>query len=332
MLARRAPPFPLRVIVQDAVGRRPRESRSRGGAGRYLLFLDDDVVVEKRSSLLACAALRSSDRRRRIGRIGEVSALGCSALGSVASDGLADRFDRLAAGRQPRFSDAMAGTCPSRDDFLEVRGFATDLLVEHDVELGYRLTPSGNDAGVYPTTPSSRGPTADTLGRFVAVALRRGGVGVKLAGTRHATAPSPRRRGRASERWIALPALALSSGFRRRLLAVGARLGPSETPPQAAGSRSCTATATCAGVRRQHRPRTWVGLQRGTAILMYHAIGREDEPASRYVLPASRFRRRLAWLRLRRYNVIGLEEFVLSHRRTACRVEVGGPYLRRRVR
>ena len=43
---------------------------------------------------------------------------------------------------------------------------------------------------------------------------------------------------------------------------------------------------------------------------MYHAIGREDEPASRYVLPASRFRRQLAWLKLRRYNVIGLEEFV----------------------
>jgi peptidoglycan/xylan/chitin deacetylase (PgdA/CDA1 family) len=64
------------------------------------------------------------------------------------------------------------------------------------------------------------------------------------------------------------------------------------------------------GARNSVDRETWSRLQRGTAILMYHAIGRQDEPASRYVLPVSRFRRQLAWLKLRRYNVIGLEEFV----------------------
>lgn len=52
----------------------------------------------------------------------------------------------------------------------------------------------------------------------------------------------------------------------------------------------------------------WRGLARGPVILMYHAVGSPNEPASCYVVPARRFRMQMAWLRWRRYNVIGLQE------------------------
>jgi peptidoglycan/xylan/chitin deacetylase (PgdA/CDA1 family) len=71
------------------------------------------------------------------------------------------------------------------------------------------------------------------------------------------------------------------------------------------------------GVRDSVDRAMWRRLQRGTAILMYHAIGRRRERPSRYVLPGSRFKRQLAWLKLRRYNVISLDEFVrtrIEHR------------------
>jgi peptidoglycan/xylan/chitin deacetylase (PgdA/CDA1 family) len=53
---------------------------------------------------------------------------------------------------------------------------------------------------------------------------------------------------------------------------------------------------------------TWKRLTHGTPILMYHAIGRPGEPASRYVLPVRRFERQMAWLKWAGYRVIGLDE------------------------
>jgi peptidoglycan/xylan/chitin deacetylase (PgdA/CDA1 family) len=47
---------------------------------------------------------------------------------------------------------------------------------------------------------------------------------------------------------------------------------------------------------------------------MYHAFGTGRERASRYVIPARRFRAQMWWLRKRRYNVLSLEEYA-AHRR-----------------
>lgn len=65
------------------------------------------------------------------------------------------------------------------------------------------------------------------------------------------------------------------------------------------------------GVRSTLRDRDiWRRLTRGPVILMYHAVGRPDERASRYVVPLRRFRRQMAWLRWRGYRVIGLADLV----------------------
>ena len=50
----------------------------------------------------------------------------------------------------------------------------------------------------------------------------------------------------------------------------------------------------------------------GTPILMYHAFGASTEQGSRYVIPASRFARQMAWLKRMRYRVISLEEYCRS--------------------
>ena len=312
MLGSLTPPFPLRVIVQDHSGQAAARNRGAEEArGRYLLDLDDDVVVEKRFVAAHLDALRSSDHPVGIGRIEKVLPSGAPRWARSRQTVWRNHYDRLAAGRRPRFSDTYGGNLSlRRDDFLEVRGFATDLPVEHDVELGYRLTRAGMTLAYVPDAVA-READRDTLGRFVADARRRGAVSVKLY-QRHPALLPHLRLGGAGElprRWIALRRLALSLRLPPRLLAVVARLGPSE----ALASRWLTflySYCYMRGVRDSVDRETWGRLQRGTAILMYHAIGGEDEPASRYVLPASRFRRQLAWLKLRRYNVIGLEEFV----------------------
>ena len=67
---------------------------------------------------------------------------------------------------------------------------------------------------------------------------------------------------------------------------------------------------------RRVLPRTmWRQLTSGTVVLMYHAFGRAGEPASRFVVPASRFGRQLSWLVRRHRTVIGLDDLV------ACRLE-----------
>jgi polysaccharide deacetylase len=64
------------------------------------------------------------------------------------------------------------------------------------------------------------------------------------------------------------------------------------------------------GARRRLETTTWRWLTRGTAVLMYHAFGEADEPASRFVLPAGRFERQLRRLTRRRTPVIALEALV----------------------
>ena len=65
------------------------------------------------------------------------------------------------------------------------------------------------------------------------------------------------------------------------------------------------------GVRSAVDRATWQRLRRGSATPCTRcAVGGRHEQASRYVVPERRFKRQMAWLRLRRYNVILLEELV----------------------
>lgn len=52
----------------------------------------------------------------------------------------------------------------------------------------------------------------------------------------------------------------------------------------------------------------WASLTHGPVILMYHALGGAGEATGRYVLPESRFRRQVAWLRARGYRLVSVRE------------------------
>jgi peptidoglycan/xylan/chitin deacetylase (PgdA/CDA1 family)/GT2 family glycosyltransferase len=319
MLAALELPFPLRVVVQEHA--RQAAARNRGAEearGLYLLFLDDDVVAAERLVAAHLRALRAEEGVVAMGRIDKVLREGAPRWARARQDVWRRHYERLAAGRAPLFTDCYgANLSLARESFLGVGGFATDLVVEHDVELGYRLERAGMHL-VHVPDAVVREDDRDTLRRFVADGRRRGVVGV-LLWERHPELLPRLRLGGAGElarRWIALRKVALALRVPPGLLAIGAKFAPSDSFASAWLS-FLFSYCYSRGVRASVDGDTWRRLKRGTAILMYHAIGRPGERASRYVLPASRLRRQLAWLDLWRYNVIGLEELVqarIEHR------------------
>ncbi|MGE5272614.1 MAG: glycosyltransferase [Verrucomicrobiota bacterium] len=312
MLGSLLPPFPLRVVVQPHAGQAV--ARNRGveeARGCYVLFLDDDVVAESRLVGAHLEALRSGDRVVGVGRIDKV-------LSPRAPDWARSRqavwrshYDRLAGGRQPRFNDTYGGNLSVRRDlFMEVGGFATDIPVEHDVELGYRLA-AARARFVYVPDAIAREGDRDTLRHFLSDARRRGMVSVELYRRHPGLLPYLRLggAGQLGRPWIALrmvlSALRLSA-YPLALLGSGLRL------ERLTGRWSGFLYTYCYwdGVRTAVDRDTWRRLQRGAAILMYHAIAGDGEQPGRYVLPLRSFERQMQWLRRRGYNVIGLDELV----------------------
>jgi peptidoglycan/xylan/chitin deacetylase (PgdA/CDA1 family) len=51
-------------------------------------------------------------------------------------------------------------------------------------------------------------------------------------------------------------------------------------------------------------------LTRGAVVLMYHAVGGDAEPPSKYVVPTERFRRQMAWLRWTGRPVMTMAELI----------------------
>ncbi len=61
----------------------------------------------------------------------------------------------------------------------------------------------------------------------------------------------------------------------------------------------------------------WQCLSNGISILMYHAVGTDGEPASRFVIPVKRFALQMKLLKNLGYHVLDLEEYLrlrLEHR------------------
>jgi peptidoglycan/xylan/chitin deacetylase (PgdA/CDA1 family)/GT2 family glycosyltransferase len=319
MLASQQFAFPLRVVVQDHA--RQAVARNRGVAesrGRYVLFLDDDIVAEPGLVAAHLRALRGEDRVVALGRIDKVLRRDAPRWARARQDVWRRHYDRLAEGRAAAFTDCYGGNLSlARDAFTRVGGFAPDLTPEEDVEFGYRLAEAGMKL-VHVPDAIAREEDRDTLRRFVSDARRRGVVGLMLY-SRHPALLPHLRLGGAGElprRWIALRRAALGLRIPPRLLALVARLARTD---QFALAWLSFVYSYCyhRGVRDAADRDTLRRLKRGTAILMYHAVGRPGEAAGRYILPVGRFRRQLAWLELRRYSVIPLEDFVqarIEHR------------------
>jgi peptidoglycan/xylan/chitin deacetylase (PgdA/CDA1 family)/glycosyltransferase involved in cell wall biosynthesis len=319
MLDSLALPFPLRTVVQERA--RQAVARNRGARearGRFVLFLDDDVVAEPGLVAAHMSALRSDEGIVALGRIEKVLPPRASRWARVRQAAWRSHYDRLAAGREPRFTDCYGGNLSlSREAFVAVGGFAPDLTPEEDVELGYRLVEAGLRL-VFLANAVVREDDRDTLRRYVRLACRRGQVGVTIFRRTPALLPHLRLGGafELSRRWVMLRHLLMALRVPPLLLALVGRLAPTD----AIAGRwfgFLFGYGYWWGVRRSVDRHTWRSLQRGTAILMYHAVGHDGEAPSRYVVPHRRFRRQLAWLKRRGYNVVGLDDFVrarLEHR------------------
>jgi GT2 family glycosyltransferase/peptidoglycan/xylan/chitin deacetylase (PgdA/CDA1 family) len=305
-------PFDLRPIRQENSGQT--RARNRGielASAATCLFLDDDVIADP--GLVA--------EHRRAHASGEpVVALGPLRSRNTAPGALARYVDawwaahyrRLDDGaREPDFTACYSGNLSVPTAALRgVGGFDEELPAVFDVELAFRLVRAGLRV-VY--LPRAGGVHVTEKGfRALARDFDRAGI---------AAATLYRKRSELAD----YPPLGdfAQGGPRaqmlmRFLLAVRAPVRPlalvdrplARRPPERL-YRFLQLYCFWRSLRRALRDRdAWRRLTQGPVILMYHAIGGKGERGGRFVLPARRFRRQLAWLALMRRPVITLDEYV----------------------
>ncbi len=308
-----------RVVVQAAGG--PGVARNRGvelAQGRWCLFLDDDVVADPNLVAEHMRAHRADEGIVGLGRLVLDPGPRAGGFARYMAACREYHFSRLADGsRSPSWRDCYAGNMSvPREALLAVGGFSPDLSANEDLELGYRLERHGLRFVYLPAAVACE----RSRPRFIdnAVRSQRTGVGDVEIYLRH---PSLVR-----ELDLADPRpYSLRAYLARRLLsALGgpvrplALVGPLVRHPDRRRRwyRFLAHYLYWQGVRRAvGGGDLWRRLNSPSVILMYHAFADGREARGRYVVPVRRFRRQMAWLRLARYRVLSLDEYVRYRRR-----------------
>jgi peptidoglycan/xylan/chitin deacetylase (PgdA/CDA1 family)/glycosyltransferase involved in cell wall biosynthesis len=309
-------PFRLSVIHQSRSGQQV--ARNRGAAatsGRYCLFLDDDI--EPAPGLIAAhlRLLRGREDAVGLGAMPMTLAPEADWFARCFAEQWNTRYAGLDAGRWvPAWVDCYGGNLSlPRTAFEQVGGFAPDIPSSHDIELGHRLERQGF---TFVYLPEAVGGHAERkTGRQLSAMLERHGrAAVELYRRHPGVLPSLLGSfARPSRRSATLRRVLLAMQLPPALLTeVGRVLGASR---QRRWGRFLSGYCFWYGVRREvHQADLWWRLTHGTPILLYHAFGAAGEPGSRFVMPVRRFARQMAWLRLARYRVIGLEELLCCRR------------------
>jgi glycosyltransferase involved in cell wall biosynthesis len=312
LLAGYHPPFELRVERQQNRGQCSALNRGVELArGRSCLFLDDDIVADPQ---LVAEHLGAQRERPAI-------AVGALRLRVHEKGGLANHFEhwwrehyeRLENGARPiDFWGCYSGNLSAPTDSLRaVGGFDEQLPRSFDCEFGYRLEHLGLPILFLPGASGER--DYDKGFRQIVRDFDRAGEAAALLYRQRPDMPLQPGLDDFDRR--AMKSLLLL----RFLLALRAPVWPLAVidpflvrrPPW----RLYTFLQTYCFWRSARRAlkgdrEAWLRLSRGTVILMYHAIGRVGERASRFVLPTRRFRNQLLWLRRRGYPILELDEYV----------------------
>ncbi len=305
-------PVALRVIRQANQGAgAARNHGARESLGRILLFVDDDILAQPG---LVAEHIRAHREQTNIVGLGRLT---------LHIDGRPDPFARYwqsfwddhyaRLAREPEavaYRDCFGGNLSiERERFLRVGGFATDLPRYHDVELGFRLA---RDGAVFVYLPDAIGGQIHLKDErsFAREFEMAGAVGPLLV-ARHPDILEHIMLGAYDSAPLA------ERLIRGALLRVGAPTWPVRllNPVMSrvrgrAWYRVNMRYSYWRGARRAiTEPGLWRQLTRGPLILTYHAIGRDDEPASAFVVQRRMFQRQMRWLRSRGYTILSLAEY-----------------------
>lgn len=280
--------------------------------GALCLFLDDDCVPAPECVAAHLAAHRDEGARIGIGALTQQAPAARDWYAHAFAQAWNDHYSRLAQ-KQPSWTDAYGGNLSvPRAALQKAGGFATDLSVEEDADLAFRLY---RDGCVPTYVPDAHAVHDDQKGRrrLLEDSRRQGAGHVELAA--RYPAALPKLLGWFSEptpRDVALRRLLLALRTPPRLLAALGRLLPSQ------GSRMLwfyfvSRYAFWRGVRRSVDRDYWVRLTRRVPVLMYHSFDRADL-GDRYVMSQRSFARQMRALKLLRCRVIGYSELARALR------------------
>lgn len=306
-------PYALRVVCQENRGlARARNHGIEASQGRFCLFLDDDMLA---APSLVSAHLRC----QRDGG-------GVVALGQITLSGLPDddwfvhsysrswrqHYERLNEGvRLATWSDCYGGNFSApREALVALGAFADDLPYAEDTELSYRLKRHGLTT-VYIAEACAEQNDYKDYRRVAADAEKSGMVCLHIWRRHPAVLPELLGDFNASKlRVILLRRLLLVCSVPPLFLIWLGRLLRTRSQRDAC-YRFIYQYCYWRGVRRAVPDRvTWQRLTHGTTILMYHAFAEKDEQPHRFIVPRHKFSRQMQFLKLMRYRVISLEDYV----------------------
>ncbi len=316
MLSNLATPYRLQVYAQEHLGKGAALNRGVAVAsGRYCLFLDDNVVAEPNLAAKHLRAHRAGQRVLGVGQITFKVSPRADWYARQFADQRTRHYAELSQGLQsPSWLDCNTGNLSApRTAVIEVGGFAIDLPVSFDLKLGYDLEGRGLHVEYVAGAIVKRHEDGD-FDRLIAEAEQRGQVHAELG--RRYPEMSPGLLGdfvEATLRTLFLRRFLLKFNVPPRLLRAMGRVNQRKW--RADWFKFIHDYSYWRGVRHATPDnKTWQRLTNGTPILMYHAFGQPGEPPSRFILPAQRFARQMAWLKWMRYHVLSLEEFLCYRR------------------
>lgn len=317
MLQTRSAPHPLRVCWQSNQG--VGAARNHGievAAGEFCLFLDDDVTADPQLVAEHIRIQRLHGGVVGLGRLGLVIPSNADAFARWLAADWNRHYAYLENGATPSFTHCYSGnmSAPTRS-LRAIQGFATDLPRSEDVEIGYRLIQSGLSI-VY--IPDAVGQQEYSKGfQEIAADAEKAGFAALELYRRHAAMLPRLRLARyraATLCGVLLRRLLLMFAVPDRMLSEVDRVLRSDSW-RAAWFHFLYDYYYWRGVRCSVPDRdTWRRLTAAIPILMYHAFGEKNEQGTRYVMPARRFARQMAWLRLRRYTVLTVGELMRYRR------------------
>jgi peptidoglycan/xylan/chitin deacetylase (PgdA/CDA1 family)/GT2 family glycosyltransferase len=317
-LAQMALPYSCKAV--RATGSNPGQGFKQGveaAGGRFCLFIKEDQIAAPGLFAEHLRVQLETEPTLEEGVIG----IGCVVfLPRPQSNSYIRQYcrwqkkqsDALASGERPlTWADCnQLNFCASRQAILAAGNFSEELLDGAEIDLVFRLVQGGGRCVYLPgavcTCEESRGFT-----EFAHETVQRGASYVNLWHRQPAMLPGllgnfydTSLRGILLRRfflWLTLPPIFLAL--------VGPLLG--ENAWASEWFKFFERYCFWYGVKRTLPDRSsWQRLIHGTPILMYHAIGSRDEPASRYILPVARFARQMALLKFLGYRVISLEEYL----------------------